>query len=357
MNSISIPESVTKIESEAFRNCTKLDTVTFGKNVKEIGSNSFEGCSVLKEIAFFENLRTIGDYAFANCVSLTSVDLGTGVQTMGCAVFMNDVKLTEIVVPASLKNCNGTGWISLYPDTDYSNSYSNVGTFGGSYIKTATFAEGATNAPAYIFSQAKYLRTVDCKDSIAVINNYAFFGCNSLSSINIPLNVIKIGDYAFSNCSRLGELTLSSALKELSSTAFIGSSAILNIPDEDSQTALTLIDQEIVYTTDNPGIKDREDKNLNMQKSTYLPAYNSVTSSGVVNLSVKYSFKNTVRLLVSDVQIKIRIPSSVTYIDNTAKVNGAIASTVLQDNFLIISLENKSEGNITFSVRPNDSKF
>ena len=190
-----------------------------------------------------------------------------------------------------------------------------------------------------------------------MINNYAFFGCNSLSSINIPLNVIKIGDYAFSNCSRLGELTLSSALKELSSTAFIGSSAILNIPDEDSQTALTLIDQEIVYTTDNPGIKDREDKNLNMQKSTYLPAYNSVTSSGVVNLSVKYSFKNTVRLLVSDVQIKIRIPSSVTYIDNTAKVNGAIASTVLQDNFLIISLENKSEGNITFSVRPNDSKF
>ncbi|MBQ6163433.1 MAG: leucine-rich repeat domain-containing protein, partial [Clostridia bacterium] len=128
---------IVKVDSDV-SGSLKIPSEIGGYSVVEIASESFRECEKITSLEIPDSVISIGNYAFANCVSLTSVDLGTGVQTMGCAVFMNDVKLTEIVVPASLKNCNGTGWISLYPDTDYSNSYSNVGTFGGSYIKTAT---------------------------------------------------------------------------------------------------------------------------------------------------------------------------------------------------------------------------
>jgi hypothetical protein len=50
MNSVTIPDSVTSIDEQAFTYCSGLTSVIIGNNVARIGGSAFSGC---------ENLTTI----------------------------------------------------------------------------------------------------------------------------------------------------------------------------------------------------------------------------------------------------------------------------------------------------------
>ena len=98
MKSISIPSSVESIGVKAFCNCTKLESVSFGKEsvlatignhcfshcinlrsielpsqIEEISSGLFEECSKLKSITISSDVSKIGNYSFLNCYNLDSI--------------------------------------------------------------------------------------------------------------------------------------------------------------------------------------------------------------------------------------------------------------------------------------------
>lgn len=50
VESIKLPDSVTKIGNNAFYNCKKLKYITIGKNIKEVGSDVFMNCRSLNKI-------------------------------------------------------------------------------------------------------------------------------------------------------------------------------------------------------------------------------------------------------------------------------------------------------------------
>ena len=62
LTNITIPSSVTSIDS-AFKNCTKLQSVTFEPNseLESIGNFAFDGCSSLRKIKLPKNIKIIGD--------------------------------------------------------------------------------------------------------------------------------------------------------------------------------------------------------------------------------------------------------------------------------------------------------
>lgn len=66
IESISIPESVTSIESEAFRDCTKLADISLTTGLVSIGSSAFYGCTSLEEITIPATVNSIGSSAFDN---------------------------------------------------------------------------------------------------------------------------------------------------------------------------------------------------------------------------------------------------------------------------------------------------
>lgn len=65
---VIIPEKVTTIDSEAFRGCTKLTSLMFTSqdNLTTINGWAFEGAGALNSIALPESLTKIGDYAFSS---------------------------------------------------------------------------------------------------------------------------------------------------------------------------------------------------------------------------------------------------------------------------------------------------
>ena len=75
--SITIPDTVVNIRSDAFQNCTGLTSITIPNSVTIIDISAFSGCSSLTSITIPNSVTSIGARAFRDCSSLTSITLGT----------------------------------------------------------------------------------------------------------------------------------------------------------------------------------------------------------------------------------------------------------------------------------------
>ena len=133
LETISLPDSLKKIDDCAFWDCSNLKSIDIPKNVTEIGVSSFSGCSGLKSIDIPENVTLIGDYAFAGCNNIEELVLPEKLETIGNEAFGGMDSLTSAVLPASVKKvgyelfdyCNNlrslklesTPEISAKPDT------------------------------------------------------------------------------------------------------------------------------------------------------------------------------------------------------------------------------------------------
>ena len=73
LTSIVIPENITNINNEAFYYCTKLENVVILANLTTIGGSMFWGCSSLKSITIPSSVTTIEEGTFNECDALTDV--------------------------------------------------------------------------------------------------------------------------------------------------------------------------------------------------------------------------------------------------------------------------------------------
>ncbi len=96
LKSITIPDSVKSIGYNAFSQCYSLTSVTIPNSVTSIGNEVFVGCSSLTSITIPDRVKSIGDYAFKGCKSLTSVTIPKSVTNIGLSAFSNCYKLTSI---------------------------------------------------------------------------------------------------------------------------------------------------------------------------------------------------------------------------------------------------------------------
>ena len=97
-----IPESVMKIESDAFSGCSGLTAMTIPENVTEIRWGAFRGCNNLTSITIPKSVTEIEDGTFRNCSGLTSITIPESVTKMGSGVFFGCSGLTTLSIPENL---------------------------------------------------------------------------------------------------------------------------------------------------------------------------------------------------------------------------------------------------------------
>ena len=102
LEKIIIPDSVTTIGENAFRNCSSLTSVVIGNGVTTIGEWAFDFCSSLTSVVIGNSVTTIEGGAFRNCSSLTEIVIPDSVTTIGTWAFQYCSSLTEIVIPDSV---------------------------------------------------------------------------------------------------------------------------------------------------------------------------------------------------------------------------------------------------------------
>lgn len=241
----TVPDTVKKIDDNAFRDNNYLETVNLSSSVKEIEYYAFKNCSALKNIDLNE-VETIDENAFEKCISLKTVTIPKSVNYIGDNPFKECQALEKISVDSensdfciyndALCDKDKTTLYS-YPcksqNTDFviPNTVSSIPCFFFAYcdnLKNISIPASVTsinqpafyfcdntlnisideNNPYYIFSDGLILsKTKDCV-------YYAVFG-NEVTSYVIPESIKYIEQCAFSGCKSLSTLTISKNVEEL----------------------------------------------------------------------------------------------------------------------------------------------
>ena len=75
MKYVSIPETVISIGTNAFSDCTGLQSVRFSPGIQTIKSWAFANCSALEEITIPNSIRVIEYSVFSDCSNLKTVHI------------------------------------------------------------------------------------------------------------------------------------------------------------------------------------------------------------------------------------------------------------------------------------------
>lgn len=73
----------------AFYNCTSLKSVVIPDATKTIASNAFANCTALEKVQFGKGLETVAMRAFSNCTSLKVIEIDGAIQSIGSYAFTN----------------------------------------------------------------------------------------------------------------------------------------------------------------------------------------------------------------------------------------------------------------------------
>ena len=97
MTSITIPNSVTSIESGAFSSCSSLISVIISDNITSIGHAVFWQCSSLRSITIPNSVTSIDWEAFYGCRSLRSIIIPDSVKWIDRGAFKRCNSLTAYI--------------------------------------------------------------------------------------------------------------------------------------------------------------------------------------------------------------------------------------------------------------------
>ena len=276
LTSVSIPDSVAYIQSEAFADCpnlqytekgnakylgnennpyvylakavsTDITEVTIENECKVIDSFAFFGCSnlqytekenanylgneanpyfylaqavstELERVTVEADCKVIGGYAFSGCKKLQGVTIPDSVVDIGMRAFYGCGKLQSISIP---------------------NGVMNVGASAFSYcgLKSVSLPASLINIGEGAFSYCQSLSSVRIPDSITEISARAFEGCYQLSGVTMGKKVTKIWEFAFAE-SGLKSVSIPDGVTMVGVSAFSGCGDLVSVTIPASVTVI-----------------------------------------------------------------------------------------------------------------------
>ena len=225
---------VTKIGEDALKDNTTITSVTIPDSVTEIGSNAFAGCTNLTSVNYE------GDWS-----NLTIQSGNPAVQDAANApLFDFEFILNNTAVVVTNYKYNGAAADVTIPSRYQGKPVTTIG-------------------HAAFFNSA--VTSVTIPDSVTSISDEAFINCPKLTNISIPNSVTYIGFSAFSSCTSLKSITLPSSLSFISGALFLGCSQLTTIHIPVSVTSIgnnAFADCPSLMTVTYPGSKTQWDDNI-----------------------------------------------------------------------------------------------
>ena len=211
LTSLTLPVGITSIGYDAFAYCSGLTSLTLPAGITSIGEYAFYGCSGLTSLTLPAGITSIGEDTFYGCSGLTSLTLPAGITSIGEYAFYGCSGLTSLTLPA--------GITSIGEDTFY----------GCSGLTSLTLPAGITSIGEYAFYGCSGLTSLTLPAGITSIGEDTFYGCSGLTSLTLPAGITSIGEYAFYGCSGLTSLTLPAGITSIGEDTFYGCSGLTSL--------------------------------------------------------------------------------------------------------------------------------
>ena len=177
-----------------------------GQDVVAIADNAFENQASVTSVLIPDTVTEIGRQAFRNCANLAAVNEGNNIASIAPNAFYGtawDSNLTggEVYLGKTLYKYAG----GMYTDTEITVKEGTLGIAGNAFngmdkLVKVTLPAGLTNIGEYAFGGAQTgtgLTEITFPDSVTEIGANAFRNAKSLAKVTIGANVAYIGDNAF----------------------------------------------------------------------------------------------------------------------------------------------------------------
>lgn len=166
ITSLTIPASITTIDSSVFWQMKNLEAVDVQANIMILPSSVFSNCTNLEKVTLPDGLMEIGQNAFYSCIRLKEVRLPETVKTLGSSVFQNCESLEKVNIPGS---------VAVIPESAFK---------GCTNLKSVTIGEGVMSLSTYAFQDCKMLEELVFPKSMTKVSSALMFsGCSNLKSL------------------------------------------------------------------------------------------------------------------------------------------------------------------------------
>lgn len=222
---VVINRGVTEIGEGAFSGCTNLRSVTLPDTLKKVDFCAFTNCGRLKRVYFYGDINSWLDIYFENGTYTNPLEQadyfyyeigGTLKQAEGVITIPDgatEIKqgafaglryVTEFIMPDSVKKIGANAFEYAYVEKINIPKNATIGdhAFKNSCIKQISIGEGVSEIGqgAFMESAVEY---VTLPESVTVIQNRLFSSCWQLKKVTIGSKLTKIGEGAFYNCEKL----------------------------------------------------------------------------------------------------------------------------------------------------------
>ena len=194
---------VKKIEADAFKLCSKLESLVISKYIDEVSVVAFRGTSKFLRIEVVEENET---YSSINGLLYSKDKTKLMIVPKGLTGEFNIPEGTLIVGASSLVDCTE--------------------------LTKVTIPNSVTEIERYAFQYCSKLEEVEIGTGVTSIGFSAFENLKSITSITVPGNVKYVSDCAFMNCTSLKELIFEEGVEYIEDYIFYGSDNLetLSIP-------------------------------------------------------------------------------------------------------------------------------
>ena len=237
LTSVVIPDSVKEIDNYAFDSCKGLVEVTIGKSVTTIGTGAFYQCSSLKAVNYnatdcmsigFDDEEGCNYSVFDGCTSLTTINIGSNVTGIPDSAFWDCDSLTAVHYDGAI-----AGWCKILFGDLHANPLNKAHNLyiNNELITDLVVPDSIKRIEAFVFAGATCLKSAVISNSVTNIEWSAFLGCTELTTLAIPNSVTHIRPHAFSGCSGLATISIPESVISISKSTFFDTAWYNNQPD------------------------------------------------------------------------------------------------------------------------------
>ena len=197
---IKLPETITSIEDNAFRNAVSLTKVNFPASLAKIGDKAFAftgftSVNIESEIEY-------GTYVYYACDALTAATTDSGIKVLPAGVFACCKNLSEVTLASTITEIADDAFFCCYN------------------LEAITIPANTVSIGNKSFYCCKALGEIEVPGTVKTIGSSAFYNCESAEKITLGNSVVSLGDFALYGCKGLTSITVPSSVKTLGKGVF-----------------------------------------------------------------------------------------------------------------------------------------
>ncbi len=202
-------------------NCSNLKTIILPDGITSIGKNAFKDCTNLNSINIPLSVTSIEEGAFSGCTSIKNIYFDGSIEdwnNLNCAIDGRPNSNAESYVNFYLKDSSGS---VSYNEALYK------------LLNGSIDCKNFTKVSDYAFFRIANITSIDISGTtLNTIGDFSF-AYTEILKLEIGDNITLIGESAFQNCKKLNEITTTDHEFEISKLAFSGlDTGVMYLTDE-----------------------------------------------------------------------------------------------------------------------------